>query len=45
MAAEYPDQGESLLAAMRSSATDADRARFEEAERRDREQYEEWRKK
>jgi hypothetical protein len=44
-AAEYPGQGDALLASMSPGATDADRARFEAAATRDREQYEEWLKK
>jgi hypothetical protein len=45
MAAEYPEQGDSLLATMQPGATEADRSRFKEAAQRDRKQYEEWRKK
>jgi hypothetical protein len=44
-AAEYPDQGLELLAAKLPGATDADRERFEEAKKRDRQHYEEWLKK
>jgi hypothetical protein len=45
MAAEYPDQGDALLASMRPGATEADRAHFEEMKTRDRQQYEDWLKK
>jgi hypothetical protein len=45
LAAEYPTQADALMATMRPGATDADKARFEEAEKRDRQQYEEWLKK
>jgi hypothetical protein len=45
LAAEYPTQGNALLASVSPGATDADKARFAEAEMRDRQQYEEWLKK
>jgi hypothetical protein len=44
-AAEYPTQGDALLAMMSPGATDSEKERFAEAEKRDRQQYEEWLKK
>jgi hypothetical protein len=45
VAAEYPTQGAALLATMSPGAADADKERLAEAEKRDRQQYEEWLKK
>jgi hypothetical protein len=45
MAAEYPEQGLAVIAAARPGATEDDRWRSEEAQQRDREQFEEWLKK
>jgi hypothetical protein len=42
MAAEHPTQGAALLASASPGASAADRARYEEAEQLDRQQYDEW---